>query len=103
MRRKDEYDGKTILNAKWHDPEQVTEWASDLSPDKEIVLYFAGGGSVSNNVLDQLLAKNIKARYIEGGIEAWKKMGARSQKHRDPLNSRRTLEIFRPGSAAMHT
>lgn len=75
VRRKAEYEGETILNAKWHDPEQVAEWAGGLPTDKEIVLYCARGGSVSNSVLDHLLSKNIKARYIEGGIEAWKKSG----------------------------
>ena len=75
VRRKAEYEGETILNAKWHDPEQVAEWAAGLPTDKEIVLYCARGGSVSNSVLDDLLSKNIKARYIEGGIEAWKKSG----------------------------
>ncbi len=75
VRRKGEYDGETILNAKWHDPEQVAQWAKDLPTDKEVVLYCARGGSVSNKVLDHLLAENIKARYIEGGIEAWKKAG----------------------------
>jgi len=75
VRRKAEYDGDTILNAKWHDPEKVTEWARELPDSKEIVLYCARGGSVSNKVLDHLLSQNIKARYIEGGIEAWKKGG----------------------------
>jgi rhodanese-related sulfurtransferase len=36
------------------------------------VIYCARGGSVSNNVLDRLLNKKIQARYIEGGIAAWK-------------------------------
>ncbi len=75
VRRKAEYDGEAILNAEWHDPEQVTEWAGDLPTDKEIILYCARGGSVSNSVLDHLLSKEIKARYIEGGIEAWRKSG----------------------------
>jgi len=75
VRRKSDYDGQTILNVQWHDPEQVSQWARDLPTDKEVVLYCARGGSVSNNVLDSLLAGNIKARYIEGGIEGWKKSG----------------------------
>jgi rhodanese-related sulfurtransferase len=75
VRRKADYDGETILNAEWHDPEEVGKWAGDLPTDKEVVLYCARGGSVSNNVLDNLLARNIKARYIEGGIEGWKKSG----------------------------
>jgi len=75
VRRKTDYDGETILNAEWHNPEEVSQWARDLPTDKEVVLYCARGGSVSNNVLDSLLASNIKARYIEGGIEGWKKSG----------------------------
>ncbi len=75
VRRKSDYDGETIPNAEWHDPEQVSEWANNLPNDKEVVLYCARGGSVSNKVLDSLLAGNIKARYIEGGIEGWKQSG----------------------------
>lgn len=75
VRRKAEYDGEAILSAEWHDPDQVIDWAKELPTDKEIVLYCARGGSVSNKVLDHLLSENIKARYIEGGIEDWKKSG----------------------------
>ncbi len=80
VRRKNDYDGETILDAEWHDPEQVEQWAKDLPKDKEIVLYCARGGSVSNKVLDSLLADNIRARYIEGGIEGWKQHGGKVAK-----------------------
>jgi rhodanese-related sulfurtransferase len=33
------------------------------------------GGSVSNAVVDALQAKGLKARFIEGGLEAWKATG----------------------------
>lgn len=77
VRRKTDYDGKAILNAEWHNPDEVDQWAKDLPAGKEIVLYCARGGSVSNKVLDRLLAANIKARYIEGGIEGWKQSGGK--------------------------
>lgn len=77
VRRKTDYDGKAILNAEWHNPDEVDQWAKDLPAGKEIVLYCARGGSVSNKVLDRLLAANIKARYIEGGIEGWKENGGK--------------------------
>ncbi len=80
VRRKSDYDGETILNAEWYDPEQVTEWSNEIPRDKEVVLYCARGGSVSNKVLDSLLASNIKARYIEGGIEGWKQSGGMVKK-----------------------
>ncbi len=77
VRREADDDGKVILNAQWHNPEEVDTWAKDLPAGKEVVLYCARGGSVSNKVLDGLLAADIKARYIEGGLEAWKKSGGK--------------------------
>lgn len=43
-----------------------------MPKDQEVVIYCARGGSVSNKVLDKLLDNDVQARYIEGGIEAWK-------------------------------
>jgi len=77
VRRREDFDGHVIPNAEWHDPERVDEWAGGLPQDKDVVLYCARGGSVSNKVLDSLLEKKIRARYIEGGIEAWKKSGGK--------------------------
>jgi rhodanese-related sulfurtransferase len=57
------------------DPEQVDAWAGDMPKDKDVVIYCVRGGSVSNTVLDVLLDKGIRARYLEGGIEAWKQSG----------------------------
>jgi rhodanese-related sulfurtransferase len=74
VRRKSDYDADkdTLPNATWHDPEKVDEWSKELPRGKDIVIYCARGGSVSNKVLDQLLDKKIQARYLEGGIAAWK-------------------------------
>ncbi|MCU0836185.1 MAG: rhodanese-like domain-containing protein [Chromatiaceae bacterium] len=65
-------DPLAIPGAAWHDPSTIATWASTLDPGREVVLYCARGGSVSNSVLDALLAQGLKARYIEGGLEAWK-------------------------------
>ncbi|MHB8843344.1 MAG: rhodanese-like domain-containing protein [Nitrospirota bacterium] len=80
VRRKTDFDGSVILNAEWHDPDAIGEWVKSLPTEKEIVLYCARGGSVSNKVLDSLLSLNINARYIEGGIEGWKQSGGRIAK-----------------------
>ena len=77
VRRKEDFDGHVIPNAAWRDPEHVDDWAKEIPLDKEVVLYCMRGGSVSNKVLDNLLGKKIKARYIEGGLEAWKKSGGK--------------------------
>ena len=70
-----EADSSKLPGATWHDPEQIETWAAQLPKDQDVVLYCVRGGSVSNSVLDHLLAKGISARYIEGGIVAWKEAG----------------------------
>jgi rhodanese-related sulfurtransferase len=64
-----------LPGAQWYNPEQVAEWADNLPRDREIVLYCARGGSVSNSVVDALQARGLNARFIEGGIEGWKAAG----------------------------
>ena len=77
VRRKDDYnaDPQMIPNAAWKDPNLVTQWSDELPKDKKVVIYCVKGGSVSNSVLDHLLAKNVKACYIQGGMTAWKDQG----------------------------
>lgn len=64
-----------IAGANWKDPEQLADWADSLPQDRDIVLYCVRGGGVSNSVVDALQAKGLKARFIEGGFEAWKAAG----------------------------
>ena len=68
-----------VPGATWHDPAAIAAWSPGLDPDSEIVLYCVRGGSVSNSVLDTLLAQGLKARYIEGGLEGWKAAGGATQ------------------------
>jgi len=77
VRRRDDYekDGQKIPGAAWLDPERLTQWSTALPLDRDIVIYCVRGGSVSNMVVDQLKAKGVRARFIEGGIEAWRQAG----------------------------
>ena len=77
VRRQNDFDADrvTLPDAQWKNPEQLAEWSKSLPKDREVVIYCARGGSVSNSVLDQLRAQGVKARFIEGGIEAWKTAG----------------------------
>ncbi|MEK7815349.1 MAG: rhodanese-like domain-containing protein [Pseudomonadota bacterium] len=77
VRRKADYDADSqkISGAVWLDPEKVAQWCTALPHDKQVVIYCARGGSVSNSVLDCLLGQDLKVRFIEGGIEAWKQAG----------------------------
>jgi len=74
VRRKEDYaaDSNVIPGANWMDPTEISSWSESLPADKEIVLYCVMGGAVSNSVVDTLQAKGLKARFIEGGISAWK-------------------------------
>jgi rhodanese-related sulfurtransferase len=77
VRRHNDFAADTVIvpGAQWKNPEQMAEWSKMLPRDQEVVLYCARGGSVSNSVLDHLLGQGVKARFIEGGIEAWKTAG----------------------------
>lgn len=68
-------DGQKIPDAVWRNPDTIDQWSAELPKGKEFVVYCVRGGSVSNAVIDHLQGKQIKARYIEGGIEAWKASG----------------------------
>ena len=77
VRRKDDYaaDNNAIPGSSWLGPSQIDNWSATLPLDKEVVLYCVRGGAVSNSVVDALQAKGLKARFIEGGISAWKEAG----------------------------
>ena len=76
VRRKADLDAdpQKIPGAQWQDPERMQEWSKQLPRDREVVIYCARGGSVSNSVLDHLQQNKINARFVEGGIAAWKEL-----------------------------
>jgi len=80
VRRPSDYEQDEALlpGAAWRDPGQVEQWALKLPSEREVVIYCVRGGSVSNSVLDALLAQGVRARYVEGGLEAWKRLGGRT-------------------------
>lgn len=77
VRRKADYEGSDAMlpGARWLDPEHLQEWSRSLPKDREVVLYCVRGGAVSNSVVDALQSQGVKARFIEGGMEAWKAAG----------------------------
>jgi rhodanese-related sulfurtransferase len=62
--------GDLIRGALRRDPEKVQEWRKTLPKAARVVVYCVHGHEVSQNV-----AKTLGARYLEGGIEAWREMG----------------------------
>jgi rhodanese-related sulfurtransferase len=87
VRRKADYDAdpQVIPNAAWKDPALVSQWSEELPKDKKVIVYCVRGGSVSNSVVDHLLAKEVKACYIQGGITAWKEQGGPLVKREETL------------------
>ena len=75
VRRKDDFDKapQTIANAQWKNPAEIDQWLPTMPVDKEVVIYCVRGGSVSQSVQQQLADNGIKARYVEGGLEALNK------------------------------
>src|SRR5262245_11690616 len=60
-----------IRGALRRDPERVNDWKATLPAAAEVVVYCVHGHEVSQNA-----AKALGAKFLEGGIEAWKSAGA---------------------------
>jgi len=73
-----ESDSETIPGARRGDPDTFDEWSADLPRDAEIVVYCVRGGSVSQSVTPRLRALGLRARYLSGGITAWKERGGKT-------------------------
>jgi rhodanese-related sulfurtransferase len=72
--------GDLIRGALRRDPERVEEWRKTLPKTASVVVYCVHGHEVSQNV-----AKALGARYLEGGIEAWREGGG--ELFKKPRNS----------------
>ncbi|HYI87049.1 MAG TPA: chromate resistance protein ChrB domain-containing protein [Burkholderiales bacterium] len=59
-----------IRGALRRDPATVADWSKTLPRTANIVVYCVHGHEVSQNA-----AKALGAKYLEGGIEAWREMG----------------------------
>lgn len=77
VRRPADFDADPVKlpGARWRDPDKIGEWSTHLSPGETIVIYCAHGRSISNSVVDHLRANGLAARFIAGGIAAWKESG----------------------------
>jgi rhodanese-related sulfurtransferase len=64
--------GETLAGALRRDPEAVGDWMKTLPSASSVVVYCVRGHEVSQGVAKALDAHGIRARYLEGGIEAWK-------------------------------
>lgn len=79
VRREADYaaSNEIIPGAMWKNPEKIDIWVNALPRTLDVIIYCVRGGGVSNSVVDRLQAEGVKARFIEGGIEAYKAAGGR--------------------------
>lgn len=79
VRREADYtaSNEIIPGAFWKNPEKIDAWMGALPKTKDVVIYCVRGGAVSNSIVDRLQAEGIQARFIEGGIEAYKAVGGK--------------------------
>jgi len=66
-----------IPGAMWKNPDKIDAWIGALPRTLDVVIYCVRGGSVSSNVVDRLQAAGVTARFIEGGLEAYKAAGGK--------------------------
>ena len=79
VRREADYaaSDETIPGALWKNPDKIDAWIEAVPRTLDVVVYCVRGGEVSNAVVDRLQAAGVKARYIEGGLEAYKAAGGK--------------------------
>ena len=75
VRRAGAYDAaqSVVAGAVWRDPEHVHEWASALPKAMPVVVYCVWGHEVGQSTAAILRAQGIDARFLAGGIDAWKR------------------------------
>ncbi len=78
VRREEAYAEAADLlpTGKWRDHRLAEVWAEDVPPGREVVVYCVHGHQVSQGVAAVLRSYGLPARYLEGGIEDYRKLGA---------------------------
>jgi Fe-Mn family superoxide dismutase len=64
-----------IAGARWRDPARVADWAHELPTDREVVVYCVYGHEVGRATALRLRAAGVQARFLRGGIDAWRAAG----------------------------
>ncbi|MET3139421.1 rhodanese-related sulfurtransferase [Undibacterium sp. GrIS 1.2] len=68
--------GKDILpQAQWRDPAHVGHWSQQLDPKQPVLIYCVHGLDIGRSTTLSLRARGFDARFLVGGIEAWRTAG----------------------------
>lgn len=71
-----EADSAMIAGATWRDPFRVEDWEKYLPRHRPVVVYCVHGHEISANAAAALRDRGIDSRFLAGGIEAWRALGA---------------------------
>ena len=64
-----------IDGATWRDPEQVKQWADELSKSDPVVVFCVYGFHIGCQTAGALREAGFDAKYMKGGHAAWKALG----------------------------
>ena len=65
----------TVAGADWRDPAQLDRWSAELDPSQPVVVCCVYGRDVGRSTALALRARGFDARYLSGGVEAWREAG----------------------------
>jgi rhodanese-related sulfurtransferase len=69
-------DSRTLAGALRRAHDLAADWAAELPAGRAAVTCCVHGHQVSQGAAQALIGRGFDARFLEGGIEAWKKAGA---------------------------
>jgi rhodanese-related sulfurtransferase len=77
VRRKQAFDAdpRMIAGATWRDPFAMDDWLKFLPRHRDIVVYCVHGHEISKNSCESVVAAGMRARFLDGGFEAWTASG----------------------------
>lgn len=64
-----------LAGAVWCDPAKVAEWSQQFDRTKPLLVYCAHGLDIGRSTALALRARGFDARFLCGGIEAWRSAG----------------------------
>ena len=64
-----------LPGAVWNDPARVGAWSAQLDASQPVLVYCVKGLDIGRSTALALRARGFEARYIAGGIEAWRRAG----------------------------
>ena len=70
-----EQDPAMVVGAVRRSPDEIAAWLDRLPPGRPVVAYCAHGGEISQGVVAALRGADVPARFLVGGIAAWRDAG----------------------------